>query len=240
MEEIRLNKYLSGIGFCSRREADRLMEEGRVSVDGETAAPGRKVYGTERILIDEKEIAVSEKKVVLALNKPAGIICSTKDQGREHNNIVDFVGYPLRLFPIGRLDKPSTGIILLTNDGSLVNGLLKGARGHEKEYEVTVAEELKDEVLSAMARGGLPLEEHRVTRPCKVRRLSKRRFSCILTEGMNRQIRRMCEYFGLTVTKLNRVRFMFLTLNGLEEGEYRILTPREIARLKSEAGGIHS
>ncbi len=232
---IRLNKFLSEAGVCSRREADRLMEEGRVRVDGEPASPGRKVAGTERILIDGAEIGRETRRVVLALYKPAGIVCSTKDQGREHNNIVDFVGYPLRVFPVGRLDKDSTGLILLTNDGSLVNSLLKAEGGHEKEYEVTVAEEIEDEVLEAMERGGLPLEEKRRTRPCSIRRLSGHRFSCVLTEGMNRQIRKMCASFGLTVTELKRTRFMFLSLKGLKAGEYRELTEEEVLRLRKEA-----
>ncbi len=237
MAEVRLNKYLSEHGVCSRREADRLMEEGRISVDGIPASPGIKVTGTERILVDGKALKKDRpKSVVLACYKKAGIVSSTKNQGGEHNNIVDAVGYPERVFPIGRLDKDTTGLILLTNDGSLVNLLLKGKGAHEKEYEVRVAERLSDQDLRQMARGGLELEEGRKTRPCRIRRLSDHRFSCVLTEGMNRQIRKMCATFGYNVVELKRVRFLFLTLEGLSEGEYRELTGEEVRRLRREAG----
>ena len=221
MDEVRLNKYLSEAGVCSRREADRLIEAGRVTVDGQTAKLGCKVTGRELIKVDSRPVDIEPGKVLLAYYKERGIVCSTVDQGREHNNIIDRINYPVRIFPIGRLDKESEGLILLTNDGSLVNTLLKGEGAHEKEYEVEVDRRVPEEVIAKMEAGGLELIEGRLSRPCRISRRGEKSFNVVLTEGMNRQIRRMCEYFGLNVLSLKRIRFMDITLEGLGPGEYR-------------------
>ncbi len=238
-ESIRINKYLSASGVCSRREADRYLSAGRITVNGEIASLGDKVTGCEKICLDGKEIKAtpdSVEQVILAFYKEAGIVTSTVDQGKAHNNIVDAVGYPERVYPIGRLDKDSEGLILLTNDGSMVNGLLRARYGHEKEYEVTVDKAIPDEVLEKMMKGGLQLLPDRKSLPCKIRRTGRNTYNCILTEGMNREIRRMAEFFGYTVTKLKRIRFMTVTLDGLEPGKYRILSDKEVKELHDLAG----
>ena len=232
MNELRLNKYLSDIGYCSRREADRLMAAGRVKVDGHTAGLGCKVTGSESIEVDSRPVNIISEKVVLACYKEKGIVCSTVDQGDKKNNIVDAIDYPVRVYPIGRLDKDSEGLILLTNDGSLVNPILKGANAHEKEYEVEVDRSISDEIIKKMEAGGLELLEGRKSRPCRVKRTGERSFNVILTEGMNRQIRRMCEYFGLNVVSLKRIRVMDITLGGLKPGQYRELSEAEIEALR--------
>ncbi|MBO6137146.1 MAG: pseudouridine synthase [Lachnospiraceae bacterium] len=223
MDEVRLNKYLSDAGVCSRREADRLIEAGRVTIDGHKAVLGCKVTGRELITVDSRPVDVNNHKVLLAYYKERGVVCSTVDQAGEHNNIVDRIGYPLRIYPIGRLDKDSEGLILLTNDGSFVNSLLKGEGGHEKEYEVEVDAPVTDEVIGKMERGGLELIEGRRSRPCSIKRTGSRSFNIVLTEGMNRQIRRMCASFGLNVLRLKRIRIMDITLEGLKPGQYREL-----------------
>lgn len=226
MEEMmRLNKFLSDAGVCSRREADRLMEEGRITVDGERALPGLRVYPYQRIMIDGKEIIREEKKVILAVNKPEGVVCTTTDRFKEEN-IVDFVGYPIRVYPIGRLDKNSQGLILMTNRGDIVNKILRASNYHEKEYVVTVNKPLTPEFLEKM-QNGVPILDT-VTRPCKVRKEGKKTFRIILTQGLNRQIRRMCEYLGYRVEKLTRVRVMNICLGDLPLGEYRELTEEEM------------
>ena len=227
MGEVRLNRYLSDAGFCSRREADRLIGGGRVTVDGHRAELGCKVTGRELIEVDSRPVDIVKDKVLLAYYKERGIVCSTVDQAGEHNNIIDRINYPLRIYPVGRLDKDSEGLILLTNDGSLVNRLLKGAEGHEKEYEVKVDLPLEKEVLEAMEAGGLELVEGRKSRPCSIRLTGERSFNVILTEGMNRQIRRMCAFFGLRVLSLKRIRFMDISLGELKPGEYKELDIRE-------------
>ena len=238
-ESIRINKYLSASGVCSRREADRYLSAGRITVDGKIASPGDKVTGCEKICLDGNEIKStpdSVKLVILAFYKETGTVTSTVDQGKAHNNIVDAVGYPERVYPIGRLDKDSEGLILLTNDGSMVNGLLRARYGHEKEYEVTVDKPIPDDVLEKMMKGGLQLLPDRQSLPCRIRRTGSNTFSCILTEGMNREIRRMTEYFGYTVIKLKRIRFMTITLDGLKPGKYRILSDEEVKELRDLAG----
>lgn len=225
MDEIRLNKFLSDAGVCSRREADRMMEEGRVSVDGERATPGMRVTSEQRIMIDGREITREEKKVILAVNKPEGVVCTTTDRFKEEN-IVDFVGYPIRVYPIGRLDKNSTGLILMTNRGDIVNKILKASNYHEKEYVVTVNKPLTPEFLDKM-QNGVPILDT-VTRPCKVKKEGKKTFRIILTQGLNRQIRRMCEYLGYRVEKLTRVRIMNISLGDLPLGGFRELTEEEI------------
>ena len=233
-EAVRLNKYLSAVGVCSRREADRFIDEGRILVNGRLPEKGQKVTDDDEILIDNKSIRKESRKVVLAYNKERGIICSTKDQGQKGENIVDRVNYPIRVYPIGRLDKDSEGLILLTNDGELVNGLLKSRYGHEKEYEVVCDKEISDADLKAMSKGGLALIEgdRRVSKPCTIRRMGAKSFNCILTEGMNRQIRRMCAHFGYEVQSLKRIRFMNIMLDGLKKGEWRELSAKEIEGLK--------
>ena len=227
MDEVRLNRYLSDAGICSRREADRLIGDGRVTVNGQRAELGCKVTGRELIEVDSRPVDVRKDKVLLAYYKERGIVCSTVDQGGEHNNIIDRIGYPVRIFPIGRLDKDSEGLILLTNDGSLVNKILKGEGGHEKEYEVKVDLPLSEEAEAAMEAGGLELVEGRRSRPCRISRTGDKSFNIILTEGMNRQIRRMCEVFGLKVLLLKRIRFMDITLGELKPGEYKELDIEE-------------
>lgn len=226
---MRLNKYLSDAGYCSRREADRLIAEGKVSVDGKMARMGMQVCDGQLIEVDGKTVSRGSELVLIALNKPRGIVCTT-DRKREKNNIIDFMDYPVRIYPVGRLDKDSEGLILLTNDGSLVNHILKARTYHEKEYIVTVDKKLTPEFLKEMARG-VKLEET-VTRPCKVKRMTDDTFSIILTQGLNRQIRRMCAALGYKVVRLKRVRIMNILLGDLKTGSWRHVTAEEIDTLK--------
>ncbi len=232
-EELRLNKYLSSLGICSRREADRLIEAGRITVDGRKAVMGMLAGPANTILIDGKRVGSSKpERVVIAYNKPAGIVCTTCN---DKNNIVDAIDYPVRIYPVGRLDKESTGLILLTNDGSLVNRILKGSNMHEKEYEVRVDKAFDDEFISRMEKG-VPILDT-VTRPCRLIRTGSRSFRIILTQGLNRQIRRMCEYFGYRVVKLNRVRIINIELKDLKQGSYRELDEKELGELLQNIGG---
>lgn len=232
-EELRLNKYLSSLGICSRREADRMIESGRITVDGHTAVMGMQVGPSSDILIDGKRIESNKPaRVVIAYNKPAGIVCTTCN---DKNNIVDAIDYPVRIYPVGRLDKDSTGLILLTNDGSLVNKILKGSNMHEKEYEVRVDKEFDETFISRMEKG-VPILDT-VTRPCKVIRTGSSSFRIIITQGLNRQIRRMCEYFGYRVVKLNRVRIINIELKDLKRGSYRELSNKELKELLRRIGG---
>ena len=226
-EKIRLNKYLSEIGVCSRREADQLIQEERVMVDGHKAVMGEKVSQDQEILVDNQAVKREEKKVLLLLNKPRGIICTAKNQ---KDNIVDYINYPIRVYPVGCLDVDSQGLILLTNQGDLVNKIMRAGNYHEKEYLVTVDRPLTEEFLLKMGEG-VPILDT-VTRPCKVEKTAERSFRIILTQGLNRQIRRMCEYFGYRVVRLNRVRIMNLKLGDLPLGRYREATPREIQELR--------
>lgn len=227
MEQIRLNKYLSDAGVCSRREADRLIEAGKVTVDGQTAIMGQKVGGTERIEINHKPIKVEEEKVLLAFNKPKGIVCTTSKKDKD--NIVDYLSYGKRIYPIGRLDKDSHGLILLTNKGELVDKILRGSNFHEKEYVVTVNKKLTPEFLRAMG-SGVPILET-VTRPCEIEQIGPKTFRIILTQGLNRQIRRMCEYFEYRVVDLQRVRVMNIRLGRLKVGTYRRIAGAELEEL---------
>ena len=228
-KSMRLNKYLSDAGYCSRREADRLIAEGKVSVDGKIAQIGMQVCDGQRIEVDGKTVSRGSELVLIALNKPRGIVCTT-DRKREKNNIIDFMNYPVRIYPVGRLDKDSEGLILLTNDGSLVNHILKARTYHEKEYVVTVDKKLTPEFLKGMARG-VKLEET-VTRPCKIKRMTEDTFSIILTQGLNRQIRRMCAALGYKVVRLKRIRIMNILLGDLKTGSWRHVTAEEIDTLK--------
>ena len=225
--ETRINKYLSEAGVCSRRAADKLIEEGRVTVDGMVAVMGTKVLDGQNVMVDGKSIAKEEEKILLAFHKPVGIVCTAQE--KEKNNVIRYINYPKRIFPVGRLDKDSQGLLLLTNDGDLMNQILKAANGHEKEYIVTVDKEVTKEFVHKMA-NGVPVLD-RITSPCRVERLGKYTFRIILTQGLNRQIRRMCEYFGYAVLKLERIRIMNIRLDGLKSGAYRNLTEEEIGTL---------
>lgn len=222
-EDIRINKFLSEAGVCSRRGADRLIEEGRVCIDGRKAALGDHVLLGQKITVDGRVISREEEKILLAFHKPKGIVCTAEK--REKNNIIDYLNYSKRIYPVGRLDKDSEGLILLTNDGELGNAILKARNWHEKEYIVTVNRPVTEEFLRGMA-GGVPILDT-MTRKCLVEKLDKRKFRIVLTQGLNRQIRRMCEYFGYRVVRLIRVRIMNITLGDLPVGSYRELTEKE-------------
>ncbi|WP_447637897.1 23S rRNA pseudouridine(2604) synthase RluF [Flavobacterium microcysteis] len=220
----RLNKFIGETGYCSRREADKLIEEGRVTINGSVAEMGTKVAATDEIRIDGKLIVEKrEKPIYLAFNKPVGIECTTNQEVR--NNIVDYINYPTRIFPIGRLDKASEGLIFMTNDGDIVNKILRARNNHEKEYIVTVNRPITDRFIERMG-NGVPILDT-VTRKCKVEQVSKYIFKIILTQGLNRQIRRMCEYLGYEVTALKRIRIINISLD-IPVGRYRDLTDQEI------------
>lgn len=228
--KVRLNKYMSEIGYCSRRAADTLIEEGRIKVNGVLPELGTKVNIDDQIAVDDVVIQSKRKAgVYIALNKPRGIVCTT-DTRRERNNIVDFINYPERIFPIGRLDKDSEGLILLTNDGDIVNMVLRARYNHEKEYIVKVDMPITDSFLEKM-RSGVPILDT-VTNPCEVEQISRFEFRIILTQGLNRQIRRMCEYCGFTVKRLKRIRIMHIQLDT-PLGQWRYLTDEEVAIIKN-------
>lgn len=227
-EGVRLNKYLSEIGHCSRRAADKLIDAGRIQVNGQKVVMGQKVTPKDRIEIDGVLVEDhQERNVYLAFNKPVGIVCTT-DTRVEKDNIIDFINYPTRIFPIGRLDKPSEGLILLTNDGDIVNKILRARNNHDKEYIVTVNKPVTAEFIEKMA-NGIPILDT-VTRKCIVEQLHKKQFRIVLTQGLNRQIRRMCEYLDYRVVKLKRIRIMNIELDvGI--GKYRDLTKKELSEL---------
>lgn len=226
MEPIRLNKYLSQVGYCSRREADRLIEEGAVTVDGVLAELGTRVTDDNHILVRGEPLKKEEEPILLVFNKPRGIVCTTAHFDKD--NVIDYLQYPKRIYPVGRLDKNSEGLLLLTNQGELVNKLLRAGNRHEKEYVVTVDRLLDEPFLKAMA-SGVYLEELDVTtRPCEVRQTGIRTFHITLTQGYNRQIRRMCETLGYRVRRLRRIRIMNIRLGDLPVGEYRDATGQEI------------
>lgn len=224
----RLNKFISETGYCSRREADKLIEQGRVTVNGQLPELGTKVTSEDVIHVDGTSITKKVKPVYLAFNKPVGITCTTEQKVK--GNIVDYINYKKRIFPIGRLDKPSQGLIFLTNDGDIVNKILRAGNNHEKEYVVTVDKPITQKFLDKMA-NGVPILDT-VTRKCEVTQESKFVFRIILTQGLNRQIRRMCEVLGYHVTKLKRTRIMNVTLRGLPVGEWRYLTAKEVAEIQ--------
>ena len=227
---IRLNKYLSEIGHCSRREADKLINVDRIIVNGQKAVMGQKVTPKDRIEIDGVLVENhQERNVYIAFNKPVGIVCTT-DTRVEKNNIIDYINYPSRIFPIGRLDKPSEGLILLTNDGDIVNKILRARNNHEKEYIVTVNKPVTSEFIKTMA-NGVPILDT-ITRKCKVEQIHKKQFRIVLTQGLNRQIRRMCEYLDYRVVMLKRIRIMNIELD-LGVGKYRDLTKKEFSQLNS-------
>ncbi len=228
MEKIRINKYLSEVGFCSRREADRLLEEGRITINGKIPELGTKVSDEDEIFVDGKTIKkVEEDFVYIAFNKPVGIVCTT-DTKREKNNIIDYINHPKRIFPIGRLDKPSEGLILLTSDGDIVNKILRARNNHEKEYYVRVDKPITEKFLEKM-RNGVPILDT-ITKKCEVEKIDTMNFRIVLTQGLNRQIRRMCEYLGYEVKKLKRIRIMNIKLD-LPVGKWRDLTASEFEEL---------
>ena len=226
----RLNKYLSEAGFCSRRSADKLIDEGRVKINGTLATMGEKVNPEDEIEVDG-EIIKNNKKIstYIAFNKPMGIVCTT-DTRVEKNNIIDFINYPTRIFPIGRLDKDSEGLILLTDDGDIVNKILRSSNNHEKEYIVTVDKTISQTFIKRMSEG-VPILDT-ITKPCKIQKLSRNSFRITLTQGLNRQIRRMCEYLNYKVESLQRVRIMNIHLKS-KVGSYRDLTQEELKTLKN-------
>lgn len=223
-EPVRLNKYLSEAGVCSRREADRLIESGKVKVDGKTAGMGMKVSPGQEVRVGRKIVSRSEEMIVLAVNKPAGIVCT--EETRERKSIVRFLNYPVRVTYVGRLDKDSRGLLLMTNNGDIINKMMRAGNRHEKEYKVTVDKALTPEFLEKMSSGVAILDT--VTRPCRVQKIGKYTFTIILTQGLNRQIRRMCEALGYEVKDLVRTRIMNIELGKLREGEYRKLTDKEL------------
>ena len=232
MEPIRINKYLSEAGVCSRREADRLIAEGRVTVDGLKAEPGMKVTSASRILVDGKKIGKKPAPVLIAVNKPVGVVTTTAED--DPANIVTYVGWPERIYPIGRLDKDSEGLILMTNQGELAERIGHARGLHEKEYLVTVDKAVTKDFVEKMASGVRILKT--TTRPCTVEKVSKFRFRIVLTQGLNRQIRRMCEALGYQVTELVRVRVMNISLNGLELGHWRRIEGAEYDELLRQLG----
>jgi len=224
---VRLNKYISETGVCSRREADKWIEAGRVTLNGQPASLGTQVADGDEVRVDGDAIGIKKKQIYIALNKPVGIICTT--EAHIEDNIIDHVGYPERIFPVGRLDRDSEGLILLTNNGDIVNEILRSENNHEKEYLVTVDRPITDLSLRMLADGVKIMGE--LTKPSKVARLNAQSFRIILTQGLNRQIRRMCSALGYKAQRLQRVRIMNICLGNLQPGQWRHLTPAEVAGL---------
>lgn len=226
----RINKFLSEIGYCSRREADKLIAQGRVTINGKIPEMGTKVSDDDEIRVDGKKVNTKKSKpIYLAFNKPVGVVCTTNSRV-EKNNIIDYIGFPERIFPVGRLDKASEGLILLTNDGEIANKISRSRNDHEKEYIVTVDRVLTPDFISRMS-NGIPILDT-ITKKCKVEKLDQHIFRIILTQGLNRQIRRMCEYLGYKVTALKRIRVMNIKLD-IPVGKYRELTSAELKELKT-------
>lgn len=228
-DSIRINKALSEQGFCSRRQADTLIEQGRVTINGRKAVLGNRVLPSDEIRVDGKSANKKQEDVFIAFNKPVGITCTTDES--IPGNIISYINHPERIFHVGRLDKPSEGLIFLTNNGDIVNKILRAGNQHEKEYIVTVDRPITEEFVKRMA-GGIPILGT-VTKKCKVERLSRFVFKIILVQGLNRQIRRMCEYLGYEVTRLQRVRIMNITLEGIPEGKWRDLTAKELQEIEA-------
>ena len=226
---MRLNKYLSDAGVCSRREADRLVQDGKVTVDGKTAVLGMQIEEGQEIWVNGKEVRREEKKVLLLFHKPRGIECTANPKIK--NNVISYIDYPIRIYYIGRLDKDSEGLLLLTNQGELVNKMMRAGNCHEKEYLVTVDKPVTDDFIRKMS-CGVPILGT-VTRKCHVEKTGEKSFRIILNQGLNRQIRRMCEYLGYRVKRLKRVRVMNLELGSLPAGQYREATKKELEELKS-------
>ncbi len=239
MKETRINKYLSEVGYCSRRAADKLIDQGRISINGKIPVMGTKITENDEVRVDGKLISESnEKPVYIAFNKPKGIVCTT-DTKRERNNIIDYINYPSRIFPIGRLDRPSEGLIFLTNDGDIVNKILRARNNHEKEYIVAVNKPITNDFIKKMGNGVPILDTY--TKKCFIEQTGEKQFRIILTQGLNRQIRRMCEHFDYRVTKLKRTRIMNVNLD-IPIGKWRDLTAKElkeINRLTSDSTKTH-
>lgn len=227
MESKRLNKAISETGFCSRREADRLIETGKVKVNGEVAGLGVQVTSDDRIEVDGQLITKEVPNIYLAFHKPVGITCTTDTSKKD--NIVDFINFPERIFPIGRLDKPSEGLLFMTNDGDIVNKILRAGNNHEKEYIVNVNRKITKAFIRQMS-NGVPILDT-VTKKCRVERINDFTFNIVLTQGLNRQIRRMCSHLGYEVNRLKRVRIMNIELGNLKRGEYRHFTPNELKEI---------
>ena len=226
---MRLNKYLSDAGVCSRREADRRIENGEIAINDRVAVTGDRVMPFDTVYVNGRPVQKEEEMILLALNKPVGIVCTAEKM--EKNNVIDFLKYPKRVYPIGRLDKDSEGLLLLTNNGEIVNKIMRAGNMHEKEYIVTVNKPVTDSFVRGLA-GGVPLVElGTTTRKCRVEKIGNRKIRIVLTQGLNRQIRRMCEYFGYRVEKLERVRIMNICLGDLKTGEYRKVTKEEYDNL---------
>lgn len=223
MELVRINKYLSEAGVCSRREADRLLQNGQVTVDGQVADLGMRIHPDAQVKVKGKLVCQEQEKILLVFHKPAGIVCTAEK--REKNNVIDYLKYPKRIFPVGRLDKDSTGLLLMTNDGELVNKIMRAGNYHEKEYIVTVNKAIDQTFCKKMASGVSILDT--VTRKCKVWQTGEKEFHIILTQGLNRQIRRMCEALNYRVITLKRVRIMNIQLGDLKEGSYRPVNEKE-------------
>ena len=238
-KKIRINKFLSQKGFCSRREADKFILDERVTINGIIAKMGEKIDLEDDVSVDGERISKKiNKKIYIILNKPKGIVCTT-DSSVEKDNIIDYINYPKRIFPIGRLDKTSEGLIFLTNDGDIVNKILRAKNKHEKEYHVTVDKPINNDFIKKMSKG-VPIL-NTVTRPCEIKRIKEYEFKIILTQGLNRQIRRMCEHFGYRVKKLKRIRIMNINLD-IPVGEWRYFKDNEISELNkilSKSTGFH-
>ena len=227
-ESIRLNRYIASSGFCSRRQADEYIQDNRVTIDGKSVQMGQKVFPGQVVRVDNKPIFPEDDLIYIMLHKPTGITCTTDP--KDPDNVISYIGHDQRIFPIGRLDKMSTGLLLLTNDGSIVNAILRAEGRHEKEYYVEVDKPFDASFITSM-QSGVPILDT-VTRPCKIVRTGKKTFKIILTQGLNRQIRRMCEYHGYRVKKLKRIRIMNITLGNLPLGQWRSLKPKELRDLK--------
>ena len=237
---MRLNKFLASIGVCSRREADKAIEAGRVMINGQVVELGATVGDEDLVSFDGRYIGMGKdvekiKPIIIAFNKPEGLVCTTSDNDGAMN-VVDYIGMKERIYPVGRLDKDSSGLLLLTNQGSLTNSLLRAANYHEKEYIVKVNKDIDDAFINKMANGIYLYELKTKTRKCKVKKLNKNTFSIVLTQGLNRQIRRMCLVCGMKVQKLNRVRIVNIKLDGLAVGDYRNLSDEEVRKLYKELG----
>lgn len=228
-ESIRINKYIAECGICSRRQADKFIEEGRVLINGKTASNGDKVGENDIVTLNGNEIKKNDEKVYLAFNKPAGIVCTAEKN--EKNNIIDFIKYPKRITYAGRLDKDSEGLIILTNDGDLIDEMMRARNAHEKEYVVSVNKSVSADFISKMRNGVYLKDLDTTTRACKVRKTSDKEFEIILTQGLNRQIRRMCAELGYKVVSLKRIRVINIKLGNLKRGQYRELTKHEMDEL---------
>ena len=231
---VRINKFLSEAGVCSRREADRQVEAGNVLIDGRVAATGDKVCPGQKVYYNGKEVTTEEEMILIAFNKPVGIVCTAEK--REKNNVIDYINYPKRIYPIGRLDKDSKGLLLLTNNGDIVNKMMRAGNKHEKEYIVTTRQKFNNDFLIKMAKG-VPITNRAtgkkiITAPCKTEALEDNSFKITIIQGLNRQIRRMCGYFDIDVVSLKRVRIMNIILGNMRPGELKELSQSELIKLR--------